>query len=63
MGTTLELAEVYGDIPIADKQNYEGLGIIDGATIPHMNKKATNKRLGSIRGTANHIFFMTATAL
>ena len=40
LGTTLKPAEVYGDIPIADKQNYEGLGIIDGAIIPHMNQKS-----------------------
>lgn len=40
LGTTLKPAEVYGDIPIADKQNYEGLGIIDGVIIPHMNQKS-----------------------
>ena len=40
LGTTLKPAEIYGDIPIVDKQNYEGLGIVDGAIIPHMNQKS-----------------------
>lgn len=40
LGTTLKPAEIYGDIPVADKRNYEGLGIIDGAIIPHMNQKS-----------------------
>ena len=40
LGTTLKPAEIYGDIPIADKQNYDGLGMIDGAIIPHMNQKS-----------------------
>lgn len=40
LGTTLKPAEVFGDVPISDKQNYEGLGIVDGAIIPHMNQKS-----------------------
>ena len=40
LGTTLKPAEVFGDIPISDKQNYEGLSIVDGVIIPHMNKKS-----------------------
>ena len=40
LGTTLKPAEIYGDIPIVDKQDYEGLGIADGAIIPHMNQKS-----------------------
>ena len=40
MGTTLEPAEIYGDIPTINKQDYKGLGIIDGAIIPHMNQKS-----------------------
>ena len=40
LGTTLKPAEIYGDIPVADIQNYEGLGIVEGAIIPHMNQKS-----------------------
>ena len=40
LGTTLKPAEIYGDIPTADIRNYEGLGIVDGAIIPHMNQKS-----------------------
>ncbi|MBP5656226.1 Type 1 glutamine amidotransferase-like domain-containing protein [Candidatus Saccharibacteria bacterium] len=40
LGTTLKPAEVYGDIPVSDKQSYDGLGIINGAIIPHMNQKS-----------------------
>ena len=39
LGTTLKPAEVFGDVPTSDNQKYEGLGIIDGAIIPHMNQK------------------------
>ena len=40
LGTTLKPAEIYGDDLVADGQNYEGLGIINGAIIPHMNQKS-----------------------
>ncbi len=40
LGTTLKPAKIYGDIPVTDRQDYEGLGIVGGAIIPHMNKKS-----------------------
>ena len=39
LGTTLEPAEIFGDEPVTDEPDYHGLGIIDGAIIPHMNQK------------------------
>ena len=39
LGTTLQPAEIFGDEPVTDKPDYRGLGIIDGAIIPHMNQK------------------------
>lgn len=40
LGTTLKPAEIYGDIPIVNRRDYEGLGIVDDAVIPHMNQKS-----------------------
>ena len=40
LGTTLKPAEIYGDIPVTDIQDYDGLGIVEGAIIPHMNQKS-----------------------
>ena len=40
LGTTLKPAEVYGDAPTSEQQDFEGLGIVDGAIIPHLNKKS-----------------------
>lgn len=39
LGTTLKPAEIFGDLPTSANQDYKGLGIIDGAIIPHMNKR------------------------
>ena len=40
LGTTLKPAEIFGDTPIGNKQDYAGLGIIKGVIIPHMNKRS-----------------------
>lgn len=32
-------AKIFGDEPTSDKQNYDGIGLIDAAIIPHMNKR------------------------
>ena len=39
LGTTLKPAEIFGDIPTSESPSYEGLGIIDAAIIPHINKR------------------------
>ena len=44
LGSTLMPAKIYGDVPVDEDQNYEGLGIVDGAVIPHMNQKTVEFR-------------------
>ena len=58
LGTTLKPAEIYGDIPVTDRQDYEGLGIVEGAIIPHMNQKSDkyNEWLKSWSGKSYILF-------